>query len=97
MLLFTAIRSDDIPDIEVIGCPVTYDTMIESYWVEFQFMTPFSPAVLSHIDRFSVRVDSLQQLHPSDDFTIIDVGIIFDSITVSCTCTFIAGQKILCL
>lgn len=61
-----------------------FDSITELYWVDFQFTSPFSPAVLSHIEIFLVRVDSLKRLidNPFQDFTFLEIGLLIDQIMV---------------
>ena len=45
-----------IPDLEIVGCPVTYKPNDNEYEVNFQWRAPFSWALLSFIRHFSVTV-----------------------------------------
>ena len=61
-----AVTSDDFPELEIVGCPASYDHLSEMYIVDFQWRVPFSPAALSHIELLAIHVDKLLRL--SDDF-----------------------------
>ena len=68
----TVAGASNFPDIEIVGCPVTYDSQTEMYLVDFQFRTPFSAAALSHIRHFAIHVDSLQRLEQGpNDYTLV--------------------------
>ena len=67
----------DFPELEILGCPATYDRLSETYVVNFQWRVPFSPAALSHIEVFAIRADIFNL-----KFTLIQVGVFFADVPV---------------
>ena len=54
--LLHAVGNFPIPDLEIVGCPVTYKPNDNEYEVNFQWRASFSQALLSFIRHFSVTV-----------------------------------------
>ena len=69
-----------VPDLEIIGCPVTYKPTDNEYEVNFQWRAPFSRALLSFIRHFHITV--LQRMRGqeipleefSPEFELVNVG-----------------------
>ena len=72
---FAVTAGKSFPDLRIVGCPLVYSHQNQSYVVTLQFIAPFSPATLSHIKRFGVRVDRLMRLDDGrNDDTVITVA-----------------------
>jgi len=77
---YVAGRDFPIPDLEIVGCPVTYKPNDNEYEVNFQWRAPFSQALLSFIRHFSVTVFARERgrdvpLETFDsEFELVNVG-----------------------
>ena len=53
-----------LPDLEIVGCPVTYNPNDNEYEVNFQWRAPFSPAGLSFVRYFQITVFQRMRENP---------------------------------
>ena len=80
VLFSTSESRDDFSDLHLTCSPV-FVPELGRYQIHVQIDAPFTPATLSNIHSFVLRVDTLREF-----FTFVNVGVLRRTITVSWNC-----------
>ena len=62
--VYVAVSNFVLPELGIVGCPVTYNPSLNEYEVNFQWWAPFSPAGLSFVRYFQITVFQSMRENP---------------------------------